>query len=85
VTSNAAPREHLRLALERRRVELLRLLLAGDHLEAAFLAQLANVQTALQALAEVADEELGMPHQTDAVRTQFYLSSSDPAFMRRGA
>ena len=59
MTSNAAPREHLRLALARRRVELLRLLLADGHIEAAFLAQLADVQTALQVLAEVADEGLG--------------------------
>jgi hypothetical protein len=59
VTSNAAPREHLRLALARRRVELLQLLLTDDHIEAAFLVQLAGVQTALHALAEVADEELG--------------------------
>ena len=57
--SNVAPREHLRLTLERRRVELLQLLVADDHLEAAFLVQLAGVQTALHALAEVADEELG--------------------------
>jgi hypothetical protein len=57
--SNVAPREHIRLALERRRTELLRLLLADDRLEAAFLAQLADAQTALQALAEVADEQLG--------------------------
>ena len=58
MTSDAAPREHLRLALERRRVELLRLLLADDHLEAAFLAQLADVQTALHALAEAVDDRL---------------------------
>jgi hypothetical protein len=42
-----------------RRGELLQLLLADDHLDPAWLAMLADVQTALLALAEVADDELG--------------------------
>ena len=57
--SDGASRESLRLTLERRRAELLQVMLADGEAEPAWLAMLADVQTALQALAEVADEELG--------------------------